>query len=81
MADEQHRPRARRATAESKHQLVNLLVTEIERAYAVEGPARGGQTLRQMLMALDLDALTTLLYECGLETEPLREEEDVERRD
>jgi hypothetical protein len=78
---ETHRPRAEQADLEIRQQMVNLLAAEIERAYAVEGPTRAGQTLRQMLMSLDRPALAAMVYELGLDTEPEFEDDEPDQRE
>jgi hypothetical protein len=80
MAPNAHRPRQATAKAETLAALVDLLVAHVDRAYITAGQPGALTAVRNMLSRMDRDALTALVYELGLETEPPREEEPEDRR-
>ncbi|HXI21763.1 MAG TPA: hypothetical protein VNH46_11785 [Gemmatimonadales bacterium] len=75
-----HEPRSQVALDAARAQLVDLLMATLERTFAAQGPEVGLVALREMLSRLDRTALTDLVYQMGLEAEPVREEEDVPGR-
>ena len=53
----------------SREHLVRLLVEQIERTYAADGPDRALQHITDMLRGLDESALRGLVYSQGLQGE------------
>jgi hypothetical protein len=80
MSGESHRPRAELAAEQKKAQLVELLVEEVDRAYATTGRAGVLSAIRDLFGRLSTPVLTTMAYERGLVAEPLRENEPEDRR-
>jgi hypothetical protein len=61
--------KASEAEAISREHLVRLLVEQIERTYAADGPDRALQHITEMLRGLDESALRGLVYNQGLQSE------------
>jgi hypothetical protein len=60
--------------------LVDLLVAYVDRAYVTAGQPGVLSTVRDMFLRMEPAALTALLYQLGLEVEPVREAEPEDRR-
>jgi hypothetical protein len=74
MTDDLHRSRQAAAQAEAEEGLVDLLVAHVERAYDAGGQPGAVTALRDLLHRLNPDVRTALVYELGLETEPVQDE-------
>jgi len=73
-------PRQPAATVESIEALVELLVGHVAQAYVTADEPGALSAVREIFGKLDHDALAALVYEMGLETEPVRELEPDDRR-
>lgn len=74
MTPDSHRSRQTAATAETREGLVDLLVGHIDRAYDASGQPGALSAIRDLFRRMDPKALTALVYELGLETEPVAED-------
>jgi hypothetical protein len=74
MTPDSHRSRKAAATAEAREALVDLLVGHIGRAYDTSGQPGALSAVRDLFRRMDAKALTALIYELGLETEPVAED-------
>ena len=70
--------KAREAELVSREHLVRLLVEQIERTYAADGPDRALQHITEMLRGLEGSVLRGLVYRQGLQTEDELTEPEAE---
>lgn len=80
MTSDPHRPRQAAAEAEAHEGLVDLLVAHVDRAYVTAGQPGVLAAVRDLFRGMSAPALTDLVLQLGLDTEPVREEEPEVRR-
>jgi hypothetical protein len=80
MTSDPHRSRQAAADAEAHEGLVDLLVAHVDRAYVTAGQPGVITAIRDLFRGMSATALTDLVLQLGLDTEPVREEEPEERR-
>lgn len=80
MSNPGHRPRSAEALDQDAMRLVDVLLTHIDATYATNGLSGARAAIREMLSQLDRDALTGLVHEFGLETEPVASDTGDEPR-
>lgn len=61
------------ARGEAQAALADLLVAHVDRAFVTAGQPGVLTTVRDMFLRMEPAALTALVYQLGLETEPVRE--------
>ncbi len=64
------------ARSEGHAALADLLVAQVDRAYATEGQPGALATVRDLFLRMDPAVLTALVYQLGLEVEPAPEAEE-----
>ena len=80
MTADSHRSRQAAASAETDEALVDLLVGHVDRAYVTAGQPGALSAIRDLFRRMDHTALTALVYEAGLEVEPVGEDQPEKHR-
>lgn len=80
MTSDPHRSRQAAAEGEAHESLVDLLVAHVDRAYVTAGQPGVLAAVRDLFRGMSAPALSDLVLQLGLDTEPVREEEPEVRR-
>jgi hypothetical protein len=80
MTAEPHVSREAAARAEAQAALADLLVAYVDQAFVTAGQPGVLSTVRDMFLRMEPAALTSLVYQLGLEVEPAREADPQGRR-
>lgn len=70
-----HRDRTALAREQRDESLVDLILAHVDDAYVTAGLPGALTAVRDLLRRMDPEALRAMVYDLGLETEPLREGE------